>query len=292
MAMGSFEEDELIRMVQDFMESESPSFTNSSPPNCHTLSHKTQYFTLQDVLRSESSTWEEAKVVRCVMKHMKSLRDAQNQKSISVMSNWLVKNLKRDGLHASLYQTSWATSLGCPAGEYEYIQVFINEDENNGKRVRLIVDIDFRSQFELARPTQYYREMTESLPLIFIGSDTKLCKIISILCSAAKQSLRQRGLHVPPWRTTSYMQSKWLSGCHHQHQEELDQNNGRKENHRVVVAPKDGAPGGGISKWIPPMVKPKRMDMAFAGSALTCQFSNEHKMFLKSSFGISQFWPN
>lgn len=97
-------------------------------------------------------------------------------------------------------------------GEYEYIEVRI-EGENYGDPVRLIVDIDFRSQFELARPTEYYRELTDSLPVIFVGTESKLCKIISLLCSAAKQSLREKGLHVPPWRTTSYMQSKWLSGC-------------------------------------------------------------------------------
>jgi len=100
------------------------------------------------------------------------------------------------------------------AGEYEYIEVVI-EDENNidDAPMRLIIDIDFKSQFELARPTQYYKELIDSLPLIFVGRENKLCKIISLLCSAAKQSLREKGLHVPPWRTTTYMQSKWLSGC-------------------------------------------------------------------------------
>lgn len=155
-------------------------------------------------------------------------------------------------------------------GEYEYIEVMIDEDEN-GKKVRLIVDIDFKSQFEVARPTQYYRDMIDSLPVIFVGSDNKLCKIISMLCCAAKQSLRQKGMHVPPWRTITYMQSKWFSGIHHQH-----------ENHNMV-APKHGAPEGGVSgiignKWVPPMVKPKKkiMDMASAGggSALSCQFSH------------------
>lgn len=77
--------------------------------------------------------------------------------------------------------------------------------------MRLLVDIDFRSQFELARPTEYYKELTDLLPLIFVGTENKLCKIISLLCSAAKQSLRDNGLHVPPWRTTTYMQSKYLS---------------------------------------------------------------------------------
>ncbi|XP_054807420.1 uncharacterized protein LOC129309749 [Prosopis cineraria] len=256
--MGSLEEDELVRMVRDFIESESPSPAISSSSNCLALNHQTQYFLLQDVLRSETSS--EAMVLRHVLKHMKGRRDT---KRTSSLRKWLVKNLKIDGLHASLCQTSWSTSLGCPAGEYEFIEV-INEDEN-GRRERLIVDIDFRSQFELARPTQDYREMIDSVPVIFVGNEDRLCKIISLLCSAAKQSLRQKGLHVPPWRTNGYMQSKWLSGCH------KETENPRKD---YRVARDQSGCGDETGKWVPPMVKPKKMDMASAGSALSCQFSN------------------
>ncbi|XP_028798135.1 uncharacterized protein LOC114753611 [Neltuma alba] len=249
--MGSLEEDELVRMVRDFIESESPSPTNSSSSNCLALSHRTQYLILQDVLTGETSS--EAKVLKHVLKHMKGRRDTKRSTSLR---NWLVKNLKIDGLRASLCQTSWSTSLGCPAGEYEFIEV-INEGEN-GRTERLIVDIDFRSQFELARPTQYYREMIDSVPVIFVGNEDRLCKIISLLCTAAKQSLKQKGLHVPPWRTTSYMQSKWLSGS-------------RKE----LENPRNDYTGSAeIGNWVPPMVKPRKMDLPSASSALSCQFSN------------------
>lgn len=145
------------------------------------------------------------------------------------------------------------------SGEYEYVEVNIQEGEN-GSPVRVIVDIDFRSQFELARPTQYYREMTESLPVIFVGVEKKLKRIISLLCTAAKQSLREMGLHVPPWRTISYMQSKWFSGCHH-----------REEQGFVDVRVKEGEDK--ICEWVPPMVKPRRRDLGGA-SGLSRQFSD------------------
>lgn len=76
---------------------------------------------------------------------------------------------------------------------------------------RVIIDLDFKSQFEVARPTESYRELIDSLPCIFVGGEEKLRKIISLLCSEAKLSLKERGLHVPPWRKFGYMQSKWLS---------------------------------------------------------------------------------
>ncbi|KAK4269945.1 hypothetical protein QN277_023037 [Acacia crassicarpa] len=75
--MGGLEEDELVRMVQDFIEPESPSPTKSSSSNCLALSHRTQYLILQDVLRSETSS--EAKVQKHVLKHMKGRRDTKEK---------------------------------------------------------------------------------------------------------------------------------------------------------------------------------------------------------------------
>lgn len=98
-------------------------------------------------------------------------------------------------------------------GEYEFVEVVMREGEREKeeKMMRLIIDIDFRTQFELARPTSEYQELINALPLIFVGSEEKLEKVIAVICSAAKQSLRERGLHIPPWRRASYIRSKWLS---------------------------------------------------------------------------------
>jgi uncharacterized protein (TIGR01615 family) len=136
-------------------------------------------------------------------------------------------------------------------GEYEYIEVIIEDEKNINDPMRLIVDIDFKSQFELARPTEYYKELTNSLPLIFVGRENKLSKIISLLCSAAKQSLREKGLHVPPWRTNAYMQSKWLSRCH-------------KEPDII----------GNISNKVVSIMKPKKRDLSGGESELSSQLSN------------------
>lgn len=99
-------------------------------------------------------------------------------------------------------------------GDYEYVDVMMRDKKQistEGKPTRLIVDVDFRSQFEVARPTPTYKELVDNLPLIFVGTEEKLGSVISLLCSAAKESLKEMGLHIPPWRKASYMQSKWLS---------------------------------------------------------------------------------
>lgn len=97
-------------------------------------------------------------------------------------------------------------------GDYEYIDVMVRDSNGDDEEpTRLIVDVDFKSQFEVARPTATYKELINTLPSVFVGSEEKLNQIISLLCSAAKKSLKERGLHVPPWRNANYMRSKWLS---------------------------------------------------------------------------------
>ena len=97
-------------------------------------------------------------------------------------------------------------------GDYEYIDVMVRDSNGDDEEpTRLIVDMDFKSQFEVARPTATYKELINTLPSVFVGSEEKLNQIVSLLCSAAKNSLKERGLHVPPWRKANYMRSKWLS---------------------------------------------------------------------------------
>ncbi|KAJ6413761.1 hypothetical protein OIU84_006547 [Salix udensis] len=260
--MGSLEEERLVQMVHDFIESESstpPMFPASS--NCLSI-NQAKCFTLQEILRRVTEA--ETRVLETILKHMRSNNDAEKTTSLKM---WLVKRLKMDGFIASICRTSWVTSLGCPAGAYEYIGITL-KDENGGS-TRLIVDIDFRSQFELARPTSLYKELTDTLPSFFVGSEDNLNKIISLLCSAARQSLTERGLHVPPWRTSSYMQSKWLSSCC---EATIDSTTGYSS--REDGEAENGSRHGyGSSLWTPPMVKPRIRGLG-GGSSLSSQLSS------------------
>ncbi|KAL5752095.1 hypothetical protein ACOSQ2_022602 [Xanthoceras sorbifolium] len=216
------EEERLVQMVHDFIESDQSSSSTSSSfcfatssSKCLSLPHHHQptSLALQEILRSGSTEQAEGEVVESVRKHMMMMRSCNKREAekSSGLKKWLVLRLQMDRFNASLCQTSWVTSFGCPAGDYEYIEIMI-KTKNDEEAKRLIVDIDFRSQFELARPTPTYKELTDTLPSIFVGTEDKLNKIISLLSSSAKQSLKERGLHIPPWRTSTYMHSKWLSG--------------------------------------------------------------------------------
>ncbi|KAJ7965427.1 Protein of unknown function (DUF506) [Quillaja saponaria] len=209
--MGSLTEEQLVQMVRDFIESESTSAILVTSPKALSQTHQPTTLTLQEIL------WEatdyEVKVLEKILMYVSASLDFSEEPTN--LKNRVVMKLKMDGFEASLCKTSWASTFDCPkdshfTGDYEYIDVMMR-DKNGGNPTRLIVDMDFRSQFELAKPTPAYKELTDTLPSIFVATEEKLTKVISLLCSAAKQSLKAKGLHIPPWRRVSYMQSKWLS---------------------------------------------------------------------------------
>ncbi|KAM5552888.1 hypothetical protein ABKV19_025222 [Rosa sericea] len=110
------------------------------------------------------------------------------------------------GYDSSICKSKWDKSPSFPAGEYEYIDVMVEGD-------RLLIDIDFRSEFEVARPTGAYKAVLQSLPFIFVGKSDRLGQIVSIVSEAAKQSLKKKGMPFPPWRKAEYVRAKWLSPC-------------------------------------------------------------------------------
>ncbi|XP_052169960.1 uncharacterized protein LOC127786534 [Diospyros lotus] len=119
------------------------------------------------------------------------------------------RKIVRDGLlalgyDASICKSRWEKSPSHPAGEYEYVDV-ITEGE------RLIIDIDFRSEFEIARSTKSFKAILQTLPVIFVGKADRLQRIVSLVSEAAERSLKKRGMPFPPWRKAEYVIAKWLA---------------------------------------------------------------------------------
>ncbi|WVY96958.1 hypothetical protein V8G54_029109 [Vigna mungo] len=116
----------------------------------------------------------------------------------------VTESLSSLGYDSSICTSKWDKTPSFPAGEYEYIDVIVEGE-------RLIIDIDFRSEFDIARSTGTYKAILQSLPFIFVGKSDRLCQIVASVSEAAKQSLKKKGMHVPPWRKADYMLAKWLS---------------------------------------------------------------------------------
>ncbi|KAG2663199.1 hypothetical protein I3760_16G016800 [Carya illinoinensis] len=220
--------EEIFPIVEEFSESELNSPMSSAPSFSTVLSqnddrHPYLQFLTSDLLQEiiSTPTETEVEVLEKISMHERNMGMACERND---RKKWMVKKLQMEGYQASLCTTSWVSTFGRSksrfidpsevlqyTGTYEYIDVMVR-DGTDQSPTRLIVDMDFRSQFVLARPTPSYMELANIIPSIFVGTEEKLEKIISLICSAMKRSLRESGLiYIPPWRKTSYMQSKWLS---------------------------------------------------------------------------------
>ncbi|XP_021749520.1 uncharacterized protein LOC110715264 [Chenopodium quinoa] len=121
----------------------------------------------------------------------------------------LVKLLRSSGYDAAVCASKWQGCNKVPGGDHEYIDV-VNY-LNDGSTERLIIDIDFRSHFEIARAVESYDKILKSLPVVFVGSLIKLKQFLQVMAEAARVSLKQNSMPLPPWRSLAYLQAKWHS---------------------------------------------------------------------------------
>jgi uncharacterized protein (TIGR01615 family) len=133
----------------------------------------------------------------------------ENAEPKSRSRRFVMSSLRFAGYNAAICKSRWDQTIGHLAGDYEFIDVVI--EESKLKNERFFVDIDFKAQFEIARPTDEYSALLQKIPNLFVGRAEKLCGIIKIMCNAARRSLKERGMCIPPWRKYRYMQTKWVS---------------------------------------------------------------------------------
>lgn len=115
--------------------------------------------------------------------------------------------LRNYGYNAAICKTKWDSCGGLTAGNYEFIDVLTADPSP----VRYFIDLEFASEFEIARPISSYERLLQCLPKVFVGRIDDLKQILKAVSDGAKRSLKSRGLHLPPWRKYRFMQNKWLS---------------------------------------------------------------------------------
>ncbi|KAJ7559341.1 hypothetical protein O6H91_04G080500 [Diphasiastrum complanatum] len=124
------------------------------------------------------------------------------------MKRALMKSLRDAGYNSAICKSKSEHNGGFFGG-YHYIDVLLQD--SHGKEQRFIVDIEFRCQFEIARPTDQYTSILQELPMIYVGKPERLQQIVNLMSEAVKTSLRKRRMPLPPWRNTEYMKAKWFS---------------------------------------------------------------------------------
>lgn len=169
------------------------------------LDEDSKSFELAALLHSHADSMPERIISAEVMKAMnagKSVGDGNLKRHV-------MRHLRHAGFNAGICKSRWDHSGGFPGGEYEYIDVKF--EGPTGIADRIFIDVDFKAQFEIARPTAAYDALVQVLPQIFVGRADQLQWIVNVMSEAVKLSLKKRGMHLPPWRKPEYMQAKWFS---------------------------------------------------------------------------------
>ncbi|KAH7683013.1 Arc-type ribbon-helix-helix-containing protein [Dioscorea alata] len=112
--------------------------------------------------------------------------------------------LRELGYNAGVCTARWESSGGLTAGSYEYVDVVL------GEKMRYVVDLDFKAEFEIARATVEYEEVVRQLPKVMVAVPEELRRLVKMVAEAGRRSMKSKGLHVPPWRKGRYVVAKWL----------------------------------------------------------------------------------
>ncbi|XP_031255672.1 uncharacterized protein LOC116113655 [Pistacia vera] len=200
----------LSELVHDFLEdefqSESKGYDSDSDPTDSVADFTDK---IEDILKTRASSNVDLYknlLQTHVLKAMEMFSCLRLQKS--VFSRKVMTFLRELGHNAAICKTKWNSSGGLNAGNYEFIDVV--QSNSYKLQYRYFIDLDFASEFEIARPTNAYSRLLQCLPRVFVGKSEELKSIVKVSCDAAKKSLKARDLTLPPWRKNRYMQNKWF----------------------------------------------------------------------------------
>ncbi|OWM91228.1 uncharacterized protein LOC116202590 [Punica granatum] len=181
---------------------------------------ETQHQLLQATLRRSSSV--EAKLRNLTKEALEEIQMAGNgtcdcgaHRRPTGCRNCLMREvsvrLHSAGFDCGVCKCRWRSSPSTSAGEHAYLDVLYKSRSKNGEVVRVIINLDFRAEFEVARASDEYLRLLQKLPEVFVGKAERLQSVIKILCRAAKKCMHEKQMHIGPWRKHGYMQAKWFS---------------------------------------------------------------------------------
>ncbi|KAK1286808.1 hypothetical protein QJS10_CPB20g01774 [Acorus calamus] len=138
------------------------------------------------------------------------------QTTVAVVECWgcllrdVSDRLRTMGHNSALCRSKWRSSPDIPSGEHSYIDVL---DAKRGTTVRLVIELRFRGEFEMARTGEDYNCLVGLLPEVFVGKAERLRGVIKIMCAAGKRCMKEKRMHMGPWRKHKYMLAKWFGAC-------------------------------------------------------------------------------
>ncbi|KAH7545998.1 hypothetical protein FEM48_Zijuj01G0154300 [Ziziphus jujuba var. spinosa] len=130
------------------------------------------------------------------------------------LMNEISGRLRNQVYNSSICKSKWRSSPDIPSGEHTFLDVVETNSRSSKKgETRVIIELNFRAEFEMARASEEYNRLVQRLPEVFVGKVERLQGLIKILCSAAKKCMNENKMHMGPWRKQKYVQAKWLGPC-------------------------------------------------------------------------------
>ncbi|KAJ3704002.1 hypothetical protein LUZ61_007707 [Rhynchospora tenuis] len=126
------------------------------------------------------------------------------------MLSQITKLLRQAGYNSAFCKSKWRRSPEIPSGEHSYIDVMVEFKNCNKKPIRFVIELNFRAEFEMARASNEYRKLVNTLPELLVAKSEKLRNVIKVMCESAKKCMKENKMHMAPWRKHEYMQSKWM----------------------------------------------------------------------------------
>ncbi|XVF02011.1 hypothetical protein REPUB_Repub04eG0139200 [Reevesia pubescens] len=117
--------------------------------------------------------------------------------------------LQNVGFNCYICKSKWKSSSEIPSGEHTYLEALDKSNPKKGE-VRVVIELNFRAEFEMARANEDYNKLIARLPELLVGKAERLKALIKILCAAAKKCMKEKKMHLAPWRKHKYLQAKWL----------------------------------------------------------------------------------
>lgn len=106
-------------------------------------------------------------------------------------------------------KSKWRSSPEIPSGEHTYLEV-VDKSKAKKREVRVVIELNFRAEFEMATASKDYNKLIAVLPELLVGKAERFKALTKILCLAAKKCMKEKKMHLAPWRKYKYMQAKWL----------------------------------------------------------------------------------
>ncbi|PON74534.1 hypothetical protein PanWU01x14_049410 [Parasponia andersonii] len=190
---------------------------DSRHPEERTLYWESQYSLLQEVLERYSLTGSKLRrEIRRTIDMAKETDYCHCPKPKTdhgcnyCLRRTVVKILRENGINASSCSSKWRNTKKFLQGSHEYIEVMgSTSSRKKAQKIPYLVELEFRDQFEIAKPCHEYRKLLSLLPEYYIGKADCLNAVVRIVCGAAKRSMKEKKIHMGPWRETSFMLMKW-----------------------------------------------------------------------------------